>query len=160
MRALLSIVFLATAACSIAADDTSRVLSLCDVVRNWEAYDGKDIQIKGIFAVGPEVARLYDPGCCNQDAQLWVEFIESRNGRPTKERAQLKRYINADSRAKVVFKGRFEGPKAVAVPDTVHPDLRERIRDLNSRHGHMNAYRFKIVVREIQKVERVDRTTP
>lgn len=49
-------------------------VNFCGLLNNPNAYSGKLIRVRAIYAYGFEVSELRPPECCAKGAHIWVEF--------------------------------------------------------------------------------------
>lgn len=119
---------------------------LCSLLESLEAGDLKEVEVSGVYLVGPESQLLYDPATplCDQDVQptLWVDFDPAVNLSVGD--------FDGTSPTGVTFRGLLEGPR-VTKPDRLDiPAWIAYVERANGRrHGHLGAFRARLVVLEI-----------
>jgi hypothetical protein len=138
-----------------------RTISLCELTRDWKKYDHTTVRIEAIYRVGLEVSDVYDTGCPNSDSAAWAEFpSEIRKTTPRDTVDHLNQLIRSDGRARVFVLGEFDGPKKVDIPPNTPEGVAALMRDVNSRYGHQNRWRFQFVISKIEKVQPVGAAEP
>lgn len=132
--------------------------SFCDVVKNPEKYDKKDITIDAIEFVnvvpvldGGEPF-LYDPNCDSRDStsRLLIDIYNSEIDRTSdafkeREKIILKATEKKDQQAvrlKVKITGRFFAPRP------------------EGGYGHLGWARTKIIIAKIERIEEASKETP
>lgn len=141
MRFCLGILAAIVLSCGTARPDTkpqtSKVdISYCRLASDPSTFSGKRIRIRAIYRYAFEIQRLESPTCCPQRGpKIWVEISAGLEGRSEKLFRKLDK--QGAGVALVVFVGRFEG---------------------GGPYGSFGD-RFQLSVDEIEKVERVSRSS-
>jgi hypothetical protein len=146
---------------STVATQTSRTVSLCELTSAWKNYDHSTVQIEAIYASGAESSEVYDVNCPSRSDAAWVEFPDAiEKATPPEIRDKLNQLLRTDGRARVVVRGRFDGPKKVDIPPDTPPNVADVMRGVNSRYGHQNRWNFQFVFSKIEKVEPAPANAP
>jgi hypothetical protein len=72
----------------------------------------------------------------------------------------MEKLLKADGRAETDVLVEFDGPKPVTVPYGTSPDLAAVMRETNSRYGHANQFRFRVLFLQVLKVNPVEHSAP
>jgi hypothetical protein len=115
-------------------------VAYCDLIRNPELYDQKVIRVKAIYRYGYEWSELYC-GDCLKEGQTWVDFDESFES-CTKPDVAKKLGDNG-------FKGR-----------TVSVVMIGKFHGSGGGYGHMNAYRFRLLVSCVEQAKIILNDSP
>jgi hypothetical protein len=153
MRILLVIAIGCNTCLGLYAD--SDYQSLCTVTRSAAEYNRKVVRVRGILAVGAEQAVLYDPDCQKaiSDAGVAVTPKFKRNRR-------LDGLLNRDRRAWVIVEGTFHGPELAQIDPKLPQWMKDRLKGIMTRYGHLGSYSTMIEVTKIMRVEAVPPNTP
>ncbi len=102
------------------------VLSLCDVMDNWETYHGQKVRLRAILSVGPEMTWLHDPARRNGEGLTDVEIRDDATGAVKK----LDGLLNKEGKALVVLEGVFHGPEVFTdIDPRIPPAIREKLEE-------------------------------
>ena len=104
------------------------VIPYCDVVREASTYNNHLVCVRGIYSFNMENSALDDPACRNEDSWTWVESEPSSNFMGSSPELQR------NQPAEVVFLGRFSGPS-------------------NEGYGHLNGYRYNLLVWRVDEMK-------
>jgi hypothetical protein len=116
--------------------------SFCSLQQKVGTGEHETVLVSGIYGASVDMGVLVDSAC--PTGATWVEL----KLRTVENRRKLSKILAHSRRAKVIFEGEFYGPPQ---PD---PNLPESLRE--SYHpgwGHLAAFRTKLVVSAIQKVD-------
>ncbi len=138
---------------------------LCEVLATIRDGERRPVTLSGVFVVGYEDSRFYDPAepTCRADVQpeTWVELA------PDVRNDELDRLLKRKSgdwsprRAYVRFTGELYGPGVVGPDDlSLLPPLAYANRIRNRRYGHLSGYRTKLVVTGVSDVRSAPEATP
>jgi hypothetical protein len=139
----------------------ARTMKLCDALD--QAGDGQplEVEISGMYVVGPEAQVLYDPEepTCRIDVQpaTWVTFDPDMA-----DNAELEKALGTSRRVYVTFRGTLTGPAPIPPDD---PALDARVAMVNrlaARHrfGHLGGFRTQLTVHAISNVRPVPKSVP
>jgi hypothetical protein len=103
----------------------------CNLVRNPEKYDGKNITVQATYRYGFEWAEMYCVDC-RDVGKTWVQLDQDDW---VGSKSSLKRLPKNAGTVNAVFSGTFHSADA--------------------HYGHLGAYRFMFTVRSLTKVEKV-----
>ncbi len=106
-------------------------VSYCELIGNPKLYDQKEVRIKAAYREGYEWSEIYCPDCFKIEHRTWVEFSDDYKS-CTKPKI-VKMLDGSDKTFGIVVVGKFYGS--------------------GDRHGHMNAYRFKFVVKCVEEAK-------
>ena len=115
-------------------------VAYCDLIRNPKRYDDKLIRIRAIYRYGYEWSQFYCPGCLSE-GETWVDFEKSFK---SCARSVVSKRIGDNG-----FKGR-----------TVELLVVGKFYGSDVGYGHMNAYRFKFVVRCVEEAKIILNDSP
>jgi hypothetical protein len=135
--------------------ERSKLVSLCEIVSHPERYHRRKVRIKGIYRVAGQVA-IYDLNCSEEKKWVAVEFSRSVKG----SGKELDRVVARDRRATVVFEGTFFGPEPVPIDPKLPQALKVKLRGMNRRYGHLDAFETMIRVSSVRHVEEVASSIP
>jgi hypothetical protein len=108
-------------------------VNFCDLIRNSNTYDKKEVRIKALFRVGYEWEEIYCLDCYDADHRTWIKFDEDVESCTKREIIKL---IGArEGTFSIVAVGEFQSS--------------------GSRYGHMGAYRYQFVVKCIEKATKL-----
>jgi hypothetical protein len=119
-----------------------RKASLCDLQKTVMQGEHLNVRVRGIFSDGFEMGVLTDTACPSE--RTWVEFYLDS----TANKEQLRLEMNNGGKARVELEGEFYGP---GLPDPKLPEVLKR--SSQPGWGHLGAFRTKLVVHQIRKVE-------
>jgi TonB family protein len=114
-------------------------ITLCEVVKNPELFNGKEVTIQAEYVLGFEWSALFSEECPDPDAKIWLEW----RGLDEVSAKALKRAYDA-------------GPTYLTVP--VYLTVRGTFAS-GSRFGHMGAYSYEIVAHKVLTFLKVDSET-
>jgi hypothetical protein len=135
-------------------------VSYCDLAREYAKYDHKIVRMTGIYRRGGEISSFYDPGCIDADS-AWVDSLPGLKHQSSPDLVStMEALLDAHGRAMIDAEVEFDGPKPVTIPPGTSPRLAEIIRYTNSRYGHENLFRFRVVLLRLRSVEPVPSATP
>jgi hypothetical protein len=145
---------------SFASPKSDPPSSYCDLAREYTKYDHQIVHVRGIYRRGGEIASFYDAGCIQSDP-AWVDWSPKlkQHSSPNLVSA-MNALLDAQGRATVDAEIEFDGPKPVKIPPGTSPGLAKVMLSLNSRYGHMNQFRFRVVLVRLVGVEPVPTATP
>jgi hypothetical protein len=116
-------------AVSTNCSDSNNRVSLCDLVRDPERYEGKPVVVSATFQLGYESEEIYCLGCTNW-GRIWVEFgNETAADKIRVDESQLIPGCAFD----VIFSGSFYAT--------------------GKRYGHLNSFRYKFVVESVKRAK-------
>lgn len=103
-------------------------VTFCDLLRNPEKYNGKEITVRATLAIGFEWQSLY---CleCYQNGKTWLDLPIDLDDEQTSRKALKK--IPAAGIVNLTVTGRFLG---------------------NGTYGHLNGYRYQLTAEKVQDV--------
>ena len=127
---VLVVSFLGGATQNSNTSDTATV-TYCDLVRNHQLYDGKEVTVRATYRYGFEWSEIYCLNCLNI-GRTWIEFDESV------PEAALKRFK----------------PNG-AIGRTVNAVFRGSFHSGEMHYGHESQYRFKFLVKSVRAVHAV-----
>lgn len=121
--------------------DKAPNVSFCELINKPEQYNNKVVRTDAIFYGDHENDVLYSSECNDTKRDAWADFDPSydySDESVKKKFSDLRcpRSPCPSGRAKVTVVGRFEGPN-------------------QEGYGHLNAYRFRLVIMRIVKAEKV-----
>jgi TonB family protein len=165
VSALLLVFSMGCAAAPVAASAAGNRTTLCEALGSIEAGERRIVTISGIYVVGAEHQIFYDPNelTCRIDVQpeTWIEFARAVTSNELSRLLQRRRDSWESRRAHVTFTGELNGPGLVAPDDLSFPQMAAFAnRTRNRRYGHLNAYRTKLVVTEVNDVKSVPESVP
>ena len=152
---VLAVNYASFAACPEKPAERPKLVSLCEIVSHPERYHRRKVRIEGIYRVAGQVA-IYDLNCNEEKKWMAVEFSRSVKG----SGKELDRLVARDRRAKVVFEGTFFGPEPVPIDPKLPPALKVKLRGMNRRYGHLDAFETMIRVTAVRHVEEVASSIP
>jgi TonB family protein len=134
--------------------------TLCQALGRTSPGDRHVVTVSGIYTVSYEFAILYDPATplCEIDVQpdTAVEFDDGLRLEP-----DLERLLKTDRRAYVVVRGELWGPKPVGDDDiSLPPMISYAERTAGRRYGHLNAFRTRLVIKDVLSFQPVEPETP
>jgi hypothetical protein len=104
---------------------------------------------------------FYDPSCPKANHTAWVDYSSDFRQKSSPELvAAMEKLLQADGRAEIDVLVEFDGPKPVTVPYGTSPGLAAVMRGTNSRYGHANQFRFRVLFLQVLKVSPVEHSTP
>ena len=158
---ILYALLLCAPAVAVAQSNEQLSVAYCKVAGHFARYDHKVFRIKGVYRSGGEIMSFYDPSCPAANLTAWVDYSPDFRQRSSPELvAAMEKLLKADGRAKIDVLVEFDGPKPVTVPDGTSPDLAAVIRETNSRYGHANQFRFRVLFLQVLKVKSVEHSAP
>lgn len=165
VSALLLMFSMGCAAAPVAASAAARRTTLCEALGSIDAGERRIVTISGIYLVGAEHQIFYDPNelTCRIDVQpeTWVEFARDVTNDELSRLLQRQPDSWESRRAHVTFTGELNGPGLVAPDDLSFPQMAAFAnRTRNRRYGHLNTYRTKLVVTEVNDVKSVPESVP
>jgi hypothetical protein len=104
------------------------VIPYCDLIRESATYSDQLVCVRGIYSFNMENSGLNDPACRDEQSWTWVESEPSSNFDASS--MNLKR----DQPADAVFLGRLIGPN-------------------DEGYGHLNGYRYKLLVVRVDQMK-------
>lgn len=120
--------------------------SLCEALDSIASGEQRHVRVSGVFRRGFEHATLAAPNCSrNVQPLTWVEFESGAAGMEELLAAQT-----LHGAVLVVVSGTLHGPIKTEPGPQFHPKVRARLRV--QRHGHLNGYRTKLVVSNVENV--------
>jgi len=113
----------------------------CDLISKPERYNNKIVRTEAVFYANHENSALYSPECLDTTNYVWTDFDLSYD---YSDESVMKKFSELrcphvpcpSGKAKVTVVGRFEGPS-------------------QEGYGHLNGYRFRIVIMRIVAAEKV-----
>jgi len=112
-------------------------VAYCDLLRNPDAYNGKQVRITADYRLGFEWSELYCLECWGMEGRTWADFDEV--GSCTR---------NAVRRLTKAYEGTF---KLTVVGE---------FQSSGGRYGHMGAYRYQFVVKCVEEAKRLLKGSP
>lgn len=144
---------LATISCHTGTQGTTvpRV-SACELMAEWERYDGKEVETEAALVKGSEAWGLFDWSCSKSDrAMYWDPDSTWRGSSDAVVVGAVDELLRARGIAPISVRGVFHGPRKYVVPPGVPSALAEKFRT-KERYGHMAADRFMFQARRIERV--------
>lgn len=133
----------------------------CKVAVHPSKYDHRVLRVKGIYRSGGEIMAFYDPTCPQKSSTAWVDYAEGLRQKSSPELiAAMEKLLSADGRAQVEVLAEFDGPKPVSIPSGTSPGLAAVMRGTNSRYGHANQFRYRLLFLQLLGVSPVVKTVP
>lgn len=120
-------------------DDKYTTVAYCDLVRNPERYDQKLVRVSAVYRYGYEWSELYCLECATE-AKTWIDFDESFS---SSTKASIRKKLGDNG-----FKGR-----------TVLVTMVGKF-DAGGGYGHMGAYRFRLLVSQVEKADVILNDSP
>jgi len=114
------------------------VMHLCDVLKESQQYDGKQVTVRATYRSGVEISQLYCLACIER-GRVWMRELLPRNGEISPGVKNLNELLHEAGPAITVngtFTGIFRGP---------------------GQHGYLGASTYQIDVQEVRNVELVYR---
>jgi hypothetical protein len=127
----------------IQSKSDASVISFCDLLRNPDCYDGKEVKFRAKYVSTFEVSAFVDRNCVDEGNNMWVDFDRSS--------------INVSTKPKVLQKVReqvyccmwaglsYIRETEMLVTGVFHKSNKEG-------YGHDNKYRFLVVVKNIEEI--------
>jgi hypothetical protein len=133
----------------------------CKVAEHFARYNHKIVRVRGVYRRGGEIMSFYDPSCPKADHTAWVDYSPDFRQKSSPELvASMEKLLQVDGRAEVDLLVEFDGPKPVTVPYGTSPNLAAVMRGTNSRYGHANQFRFRVLFLRVLKVSPVEHSAP
>jgi hypothetical protein len=114
-------------------------VAYCDLVRNPERHKQKLVRVSAVYRYGYEWSELYCLECATE-GKTWVDFDESFS---SSTKASIKKKLGDNG-----FKGR-----------TVLVTMVGKF-DAGGGYGHMGAYRFRLLVSQVEKADVILNDSP
>jgi hypothetical protein len=114
-------------------DPRPQLVEYCDLVKNPETYDGKEVRLRATYRYGFEWQELFCLAC-REIGKTWLEFDEELSAKMT---ARLRKFPKDQGTINGVFSGVFHSSKGP---------------------WGQGEYRFQLLVREITSPEVVSRS--
>jgi hypothetical protein len=114
------------------------IMHLCDVLKESQQYDGKQITVRATYRSGVEISQLYCLACIDR-GRVWMRELLPRNGEISPGVKNLNELLHEAGPAITVngtFTGIFRGP---------------------GQHGYLGASTYQIDVQEVRNVELIYR---
>lgn len=148
------VIFLFFFGCILAPMAEMPKVEFCQMISNFEKYEGQIIHTSAGLFQSPEGRWLFGPECRDWENLVWIGS-ETWYGVETKNsiHEEVVGILREKRQAKVEFIGKFHGPKKVEAPKNLPPRIAENIRKMRSRYGHLNGFNFMIEILKIEKVE-------
>jgi hypothetical protein len=118
-------------------------INFCDLLRNPDCYDGKEVKIHAKYLSTFEVSAFVDSSCTDMDSRAWVEFDRISISASAKPEIlqKIKQQVyccmwggdNYLRETKMLVKGIFHKPN-------------------KEGYGHDNKYRFMVTVKGIEEI--------
>ena len=140
-KAVLLLVGAMTAAVSLLASNPGQpppVMHLCDVLKETNQYDGKQITVRATYRSGMATSQLYCLACIDP-GRVWMRELLPRDGEIAPGVRKLNELLHEAGPAVTVngiFTGIFRGP---------------------GQHGYLGASTYQIDVQEVRNVELIYR---
>lgn len=133
----------------------------CSLVAQSAKYDHHVFETEGIYRRGGEIRGFYSLSCAERKDSAWVDYSEDlREHTPPPLYKRMEKLLDADGRAGIVAVLRFDGPKKVKIAPGTPPALAAAMRDFDSRYGHMNQFKYRVVLLKIIRVDSVPPDAP
>jgi hypothetical protein len=144
--------------------DTGRVLTLCELKKNWKQYTQRVVTVRAIYTEEVVQERLYDP-TCPQFGEIAIRWSHDVRTDATSAAGKLHRIATDDDRkrARVTAEGIFRGPERLSdsdIPDNLPDWAKDRMRTSHHTYGYMNGLDSQLEVTKIRKSERVPGSVP
>lgn len=145
-RALGVVIGLGLAVVASADVSLSGAPRLCSLLGSIHTGEERQVEVSGVYLIGPEQQILYDPRTpvCEFDVQpeTWVEFAPGALDADTVTRPGDRFYVT--------FRGRLQGPGLVEEDDPRIPVIGSYAnRTAFDRYGHLGSFRTRLVVEEV-----------
>jgi hypothetical protein len=134
---------------AVRATSKRATLNLCDLIREPDAYDGKEVTFRSTYLSTFEHSAFVDGKCTDKDHLTWVAFDDEKIESSTKPeifdrvKAQIFccMYAGLDyfRETKVVVTGVF-----VSSPNRIMA---------NGKYGHDSMYRFLVTVKSVHEIK-------
>jgi hypothetical protein len=118
-------------------------VGLCMLTMHWQEFSGKVVQVKALFQEGAEQSSLSDPGCPDGPlvAVSPVAVVEGKK--------KLRKILKKHGQAEVVLEGTFRGPELVPVDPKLPEAIKEKLKGMTQRYGHLGSFDMMIEVTRI-----------
>ena len=121
--------------------DKAPIVSFCELINKPEQYNNKVVRTEAILYSDRENGALYSSECNDTKKDTWADFDASYDYSEESVKKKFKEVLCPrapcpSGKAKVTVVGRFEGPN-------------------QEGYGHLNGYRFRIVIMRIVTAEKV-----
>jgi hypothetical protein len=139
---LLLVVAMAAAVPLLLASKPSQppqVMHLCDVLKETNQYDGKQITVRATYRSGVETSQLFCLACIDR-GRVWMRELLPRDGEISPGVKKLNELLHEAGPAITVngiFTGIFRGP---------------------GQHGYLGAFTYQIDLQEVRDVELIYRS--
>jgi hypothetical protein len=162
--ALVSVLLICASATLPAQEQTAKqkhLITYCEVAKHFPRFEHKVFRIRGIYRSGGENMSFYDPSCPAANLSAWVDYApEFQQKSLASVVSTMDNLTGADGRAQIDVLVKFDGPKDVNVPDGTASDVADAMRGTNSRYGHANQFRFRVLFLKVLSAEPVAKTAP
>lgn len=136
-------------------------VAYCELAKGPHTYDHQLVVTDGIYRRGGEIMSFYSPSCAKREMSSWVDYSEDLRKTSSAELMQrMDAILNTDGRAHIIAVLEFDGPKPVSIHAGTSDGLANVIRGTNSRYGHMNQFRTRVLLTKIISAEPVPASTP
>lgn len=133
----------------------------CRAATHPAKYDHHVFKTDGIYRRGGEIMSFYSLSCAKNEQTSWVDYSHDfRKLTSAKLVQRMDSILDKDGRARVVAVLEFDGPKPVLIPSGTAESLTRLMRQTNSRYGHGNQFRSRVLLRKIISVEPVPASSP
>jgi hypothetical protein len=162
--ALVSVLLICASATLPAQEQTAKQkhpITYCEVANHFPRFEHRVFRIRGIYRSGGENMSFYDPSCPAAKLTAWVDYApEFHQKSPAALISTMEKLLNEDGRAQMDVLVKFDGPKRVIVPAGTPSEVADAMRGTNSRFGHANQFRFRVLFLKALSVEPVTKTAP
>jgi len=136
-------------------------VAYCELAKNPNSYDHQLVETDGIYTEGAEIMSFYNLSCAKSEMSSWVDHSEDIRKSSSPESLQkMDDFLNTDGRAHIIAVLKFDGPKPVSIHAGTSDGLANVMRGTNSRYGHMNQFRTRVLLTKIISAEPVPASTP
>lgn len=133
----------------------------CQIIAHISKYNHRIIQTEAIYRSGGEVMSFYGLSCPSRDLGSWVDYSDDLRSATSAELMEtMDMMLDTDGRVQIVALIEFDGPKPVKIPPGTSPRLAALMRGVNSRYGHLNQFRFRVVLQKVISVKPVQPNAP
>ena len=162
--ALVFMLLISAAAALPAQEQTAKQkhpIPYCTVASHFARYEHKVFRIRGIYRSGGENTSFYDLSCPAANLSAWVDYSPEFQQRSSASVVStMDNLTSADGRAQIDVLVMFDGPKHVNVPAGTASEVADAMRGTNSRYGHANQFRFRVLFLKVLSAEPVAKTAP
>lgn len=136
-------------------------VSYCQASINPGAYDHHVLETEGIYRRGGEIMSFYSLSCAKNELSSWVDYSDDfRKSTSLDLMRKMDSILDKDGRAHVIAVLEFDGPKPVSIPPGTSDGLASTMRQTNSRYGHGNQFRSRVLLLRLVSVEAVPASAP